>query len=129
MLPVIARYCANKCGAGFAPNLLRKRSHEKLHGQIRTAEEREAILSSAGYMSGSVTTSSVVVVDDLITRGSTLCAIARAIKQRNPGVAVYGLALAKNDRQSFLMDFGHEYYTNGHIPSEWNVKWEECEQQ
>ncbi len=79
-------------------------------------------------MSESVATSSVFVVDDFITRGSTLCAIASAIKQKNSGVTVYGLALAKNDRQSFLMDYGHEYYTNDHIPSEWDEIWAGYEQ-
>ena len=125
VLPVIARLCAKRCGAGFALDLLRKNPHERLHGETRTAEERESILSSAGYTSGSVTTSSVVVVDDLITRGSTLCTIASAIKQRNPGATVYGLALARNDRHGYLMRLGHVYYTNDHIPSEWDEIWEE----
>ena len=128
VLPVIAQWCAKKCETEFALDLLRKRPHARLHRQNRTAEEREAILSSAEYMSESVATASVFVVDDLITRGSTLCAIASAIKQKNPGVTVYGLALAKNDRQSFLMDYGHEYYTNDHIPSEWDEIWAGYEQ-
>ncbi len=128
VLPAIAQWCAKKCEAEFTLDLLRKKPHAKLHSQKRTAEEREAILSSAEYMSDSVATSSVFVVDDFITRGSTLCAIASAIKQNNPGVTVYGLALAKNDRQSFLVDYGHEYHTNEHIPSEWDEIWTRYEQ-
>ena len=84
---------------------------------------RESILDSAEYTSATVNTAKVFVLDDLITRGSTLCAIARAIKEKNPKVDVYGIALAKNDRQTFLMEYGHDFYTNDHIPSEWDEIW------
>ena len=123
LLPRIARWCAKQCDSEFAPELLRKNAHPSLHGYSE-ASQREDIVASAEYTSDLVTTPNVFVLDDLITRGSTLCAIARAIKEQNPGVAVYGVALAKNDRQSFLKDYGHDYYTNDHIPSEWNEIWE-----
>lgn len=129
VLPAIARWCAKQCGSQFAIDLLRKKRHARLHGQIRTATERECILASAEYVCETVSTANMFVVDDLITRGSTLCAIAGAIKERNPGVTVYGLALAKNDRQSFLLDNGHAHYTNDHIPSEWDEIWAGYEQQ
>ena len=108
--------------------MLRKKAHSSLHGQVRTATARESILDSAEYTSDTVNTPNVFVLDDLITRGSTLCAIARAIKEKNPKVDVYGMALAKNDRQSFLADHGHDYYTNGHIRAEWNEIWKGYEE-
>ena len=128
VLPATAQWCAQQCGSQVAIELLSKKRHARLHGQVRTAEERESILASAEYISETVDTANVFVVDDLITRGSTLCAIASAIKQKNPGVTVYGLALAKNDRRSFLMDHGHEHHTNDHIPSEWDEIWAGYEQ-
>ena len=123
VLPKIAQWCAQQCGSEFRLELLSKKAHPRLHGLSRTAMEREEILDAADYTSGTVKTANVFVLDDLITRGSTLCAIAGAIKEKNPHVDVYGIALAKNDRRTFLMEYGHEYYTNDHIPSEWNEVW------
>ena len=122
LLPLIAGWCAEQCGSDFAPQLLRKKAHPSLHGQNRRADEREAILDSAGYTSDIVSTPNVFVLDDLITRGSTLCEIARAVKDQNPEVNVYGLALGKNDRQQYLETHG-QHSTNDHIPSEWNEIW------
>ena len=121
-LPLIAGWCAKQCGSDFVPNLLTKKAHPSLHGRMRSAQDREAILESAGYSSDTVSTPNVFVLDDLITRGSTLCEIARAIKDQNPGVNVYGLALGKNDQKEYLESRG-QYSTNDHIPSEWNDLW------
>lgn len=121
-LPLIAQWCAKQCGSEFSLDTLRKRAHDSLHGWSRTANEREAILDSAGYTSGNVGTPNVFVLDDLITRGSTLCEIARAIKDKNPKASVYGLALGKNERRAYLERFGQNS-TNEHIPLEWNEIW------
>jgi orotate phosphoribosyltransferase len=54
-----------------------------------------------GYAASKVKEKNVFVIDDLITRGSTLSRIAAAIKAANLGTKVYGIALAKTDRRSF----------------------------
>ncbi len=122
VLPLIAEFCAKGCGSEFRLDLLRKRPHSRLHGRLRTAAEREDIIEEARYRAGEVESQNIFILDDLITRGTTLSAIASAIIRSNPGVTVYGMALAKNDRQQYLMDFD-QAYTNDHIPSEWGEIW------
>lgn len=123
ILSRIAKQSANKYQAFHDRKLLRKNRHSSLHSAQRTRDERENIIASANYASRAVNTSNVVVIDDFITAGSTLCAIARAIQKRNPGITVYGMALAKNDRLSWL----HTDATNDHISSKWNRKWQNCQ--
>ena len=77
LLPRIAQWCAKQCDSDFAPKLLKKKAHQSLHASSDAAQ-REDIVNSAEYTSGVVTTPNVFVIDDLITRGSTLCAIARS---------------------------------------------------
>ncbi len=117
-----ANWCSRQCGSEFSLHLLRKKPHVSLHGRYRSVHERSEILSSAEYTAGAVSTSNVFVLDDLITSGLTLSTIATAIKDRNPGIRVYGLALAKNANRQYLASTSQDS-TNGHIPSEWEQLW------
>ena len=122
VLSVIAQRCATQCQSEFSPELLSKNAHVSLHGQYRSVQDRASILDKAAYAAGNVTTSNVFVLDDLITSGSTLSAIAAAIKASSPDVKVFGLGLAKNERHSYLPEAIQEF-PNGHIPSQWERLW------
>lgn len=122
VLSVISQRCAIQCGSAFAPELLTKKPHISLHAQSRTVQERASILREARYMAGTVETPFVFVFDDLITAGSTLSAIAASIKAFSPGVEVFGLAVAKNERQMRLPE-SFQRMPNSHIHADLDRLW------
>ena len=121
-LSILAQHCANQCNSQFLPHLLSKQPHESLHYPSKSAPERSALLEAASFTAGNVTTPRVIVVDDLITTGLTLSYSAKAIKNQNPQVDVYGLALGKHE---YLNNFDEDDQNspNGHIPAEWDRIW------
>lgn len=121
-LAITAQWCASQCGSEFSRRLLSKNAHDSLHRQYRPIHERADILSSAEYTAGVISTPNVFVLDDLITSGLTLSTIATVIKDKNPGIRVYGLALAKHAYREGLANT-NQGSTNDHIPSEWEQIW------
>ena len=87
-------------------------------------KERTKIVKEAQYRCGSINATHVFVFDDFITSGTTLCHIANAISETNPKVQVYGIALARTQRQHYWRQHGYpEGLRNDHIPAEWTARW------
>jgi hypothetical protein len=122
-MAILAGQAAKANGARFELNALSKQVHKPIHGIFR-AGEREAELDKAAYAAGKLPAKNVFVFDDLITRGSTLTRIARAIKAANPGAKVYGVAIAKTERRRRF--WGN--LTNDHVPNKWDDLWQQGEQ-
>lgn len=121
-LATLAQQAATASGAQFSLGALSKQVHKPIHG-IFSAGDREAELDKAAYASGKLPAKTVFVFDDLITRGSTLNRIARAIKATNPGAKVYGVALAKTERRAYWGTL-----TNAHVAKAWDDTWLRGEQ-
>ena len=121
-LSILAQHCATQSGGQFAPQLLNKDPHESLHRPPKSVPDRSAILEAANFSAGNVSTPRVIIVDDLITSGLTLSYSAMAMKARNPGIRVYGLALGKHEYLHNLADDLKES-PNRHIPAEWDQLW------
>ena len=110
-------------GASVETDVLSKQPHSPIHG-IFDAGSREAELDKARYAATRFKTKAknVFIVDDMITRGSTLSRIAAAIKASNPGVKVYGVALAKTERRSYWGSLD-----NNHVSKAWDDRWQRGE--
>ena len=119
----LVRASANVFGNPFRLDLLTKKPHDSLHRSGGTADERAEIIRNAEYRSGVIGASVVVVFDDFITRGNTLGAIANAIKDANPNVRVYGVALAKNQGVDYL----NPDTANNHLLPELANLWDRLE--
>lgn len=104
--------CAS-ASLAWIPDLLAKDAHEPLHDS-KSASERETLVNGKYRCTKNLSTNAVIVIDDFVTRGTTLGEISRAIAASNPGVRVIGLAIAKHERLSFLPGIN-----NNHIPSSW----------
>jgi hypothetical protein len=110
-------------GSAVEVDALSKQAHNPIHG-IFDAGAREAELDKAAYVSSKLKTKAknVFVVDDMITRGSTLSRIAAAITAANPCVKVYGVALAKTERRSYWGNLD-----NNHVAKAWDDRWQQGE--
>ena len=86
------------------------------------ADRRKAILAAAEFRSKEMRAATVLVLDDFITRGSTMSHIARAILKRNPGIRVFAVALGKTERRDYWHQRGVEI-SNEHIPPPWERSW------
>jgi hypothetical protein len=120
-LALLAKQAAKVTSAQFELSALSKQIHKPIHG-IFNAGEREAELDKAAYIATKLPATNVFVFDDLITRGSTLNRMARAIKAVNSDAKVYGVALAKTERRSFWGTL-----TNDHVAKEWEELWQQGE--
>lgn len=114
----IAVATSQSLGSRFDGLVLTKQPHAQLRNSPG-AQARREIVERAGYKAGRVDSRSVFVFDDFITTGTTLGAIATAIRRANPKVSVYGVALAKTERRNFAGGL-----TNRHIPAAWSQAWE-----
>lgn len=122
-LSIMSNRIGEVTGASVAGGTLSKQVHKPIHNMYAAAE-RDAELDKAAYVSSKVKAKHVFVVDDLITRGSTLSRIATAIKAANPGVKkVYGIALGKTERRAFWGNLD-----NNHVGQAWDDRWTKGEQ-
>jgi hypothetical protein len=120
-LAKLATRIAKTTGARLEIGALSKQPHNPIHN-IFDAGARDTELGKANYISSKLPVKTVLVVDDLITRGSTLCRIAAAIKAANPGAKVIGIALAKTERRSYWGKLD-----NNHVAKAWDDRWQRGE--
>ena len=116
-----ASRCAGPCR--YYPDLLQKDPHLPTGRGGLYPEFRSLLVEDANYRSGSTDAKTIFIVDDFIATGKTLSLAATAILDRNPNATVYGLALAKPEWHSLLLDWYDVDVSNEHIPAQWSAMW------
>lgn len=120
---ILGKYLSDSLGFTWCPQLLTKRVHRKLHN-LYEATERDAEVAGAYTASAPpIAPGVVLILDDLITRGSTLNSAATAIKVVAPAAKILGLAPGKTERQSYWADRGTPI-TNAHVPAALAHAWD-----
>ncbi|MCY4172047.1 MAG: phosphoribosyltransferase family protein [Bacteroidetes bacterium] len=99
----LAQSIAVGAGAKFEIDCLSKNQHESLHLQ-KDVEARDEALKMANYHAKNLGHGfqNVLIVDDIVTRGATMSAVAEAIHHANPSVKIYGFALGRHQRREWL---------------------------
>jgi hypothetical protein len=119
----LATFLAKQFGFRDLNGLFAKKAHKSLHKLKGGAAEREAEVAGAYKVVGQIGVPVVLICDDVITAGSTLGDMARAISAKNPKVEVIGLALGKAERRAWAA--GSQYaLTNDHIPAKSAHDWD-----
>lgn len=122
-LPRVVRAVATRLGMGWLPALLTKNAHGKLHN-IPNATERDTEASKADYKCAQISgVRRLLVLDDFITRGTTLNNIATAVKKSNQNIAVYPIGLGKTEKKGYATSLGLEI-NNEHVPTSWAELWD-----
>jgi predicted amidophosphoribosyltransferase len=123
-LPKTGSRCAQLLDLHWNDSLLTKQPHRSLH-RLGGAADRSLELQKANYQALALPNHlrRVLVLDDVVTRGETLSAIAKAIKTTAPAIRVYGIALGKSERQSYAAGFGY-MISNDHVPLRWADRWD-----
>ena len=123
VLAMIAGRCAEAAGCRCQPGLLTKNAHLPTGRGALDPEFRLLLVEDADYRSAATDAETVFVVDDFVATGKTLSLAATAILERNPGATVYGLALAKPEWHSLMLNWYDLDVNNGHIPPQWDEVW------
>ena len=123
----MTRLCAKEANIDFVRDAITKQEHTPLH-RYSKAETRKEILDNANYKSKRINAENILIIDDFITRGDTLSHIAQAIHETNPGISVYGVALAKTDRCAFHREWYGKELSNNHVPRKWETLWNQGEE-
>lgn len=114
-LSKLAESIAGELGVQFQPNALTKKPHTSLRRIQGGFRERDSTVNGI-YKSAIIPgVKLAIVVDDIVTRGSTLGDIARAVIERNKGTRVIGYALGKSERASFARQRSYAL-SNDHVP-------------
>lgn len=121
VIALLAGRCAGACR--YQPGLLRKEPHLSTGRGGLDPEFRKLLLEDAAYQSAVVDAETVIIVDDFIATGKTLSLAATAIRERNPETTVYGLALAKPEWHSMMLNWYDVDVNNDHIPPHWLSIW------
>lgn len=93
---LLADRLAKRCGLPVSPELLRRTVYTGAQKR-RTAAARRTALKSVFSAAAEVKGKSIVLVDDVVTTGSTLTACAIALKKAG-AARVYGVCAAAVDR-------------------------------
>jgi hypothetical protein len=114
---------AHTLGSLWMPELLSKKPHQSLHLQ-QSATSRQAEVEgkySARALKGAPF---VMILDDMVTRGSTMSDAARAIVSTTPATAkVCGLALGRTTTRRYSQEHGYDV-NNDHLPQSWIQRWD-----
>lgn len=117
----LTQHCAKYAAVEFSGDRITKKAHEKLH-TYSDATRRRAVLAAADFRSKEVHAENVLILDDFITRGTTMSHIAGAILKRNRGLRIFAVALGKTERRSYWRGFGKEI-SNEHVSPQWGRSW------
>ncbi|MCZ4107925.1 phosphoribosyltransferase [Brevundimonas diminuta] len=122
ILHLTGEHIAQQTGVEWFPQLFAKKAHNSLRfagdGASRDAEV------NGKYWSGTVAKgTTVVILDDFVTRGATLGDMHRALQEACPNTPMIALALGKNETASYGR-FCNLPVNNDHIPAEWGQLWQ-----
>jgi hypothetical protein len=111
---LLANTVADAIGGCLMGSWLTKAAHRSLHGPGMRAQSRDAEVDdvyTATLQSPPESASALVLlVDDFITRGSTMNDAARALQAAIPGIGVVGLALGKTYRATYTGHRANDHF-------------------
>jgi hypothetical protein len=118
----LARHLAERFHFKDRTDILSKRPHRALHTLLHIAD-RAAEISGSYICIEPPDCALLIVCDDFVTSGETFNEIARAVHAKSSTTQIIGVALARNERQSYAAENGLTL-TNDHIPASWTNIWE-----
>ena len=116
----ISEISAKAASIKFVPDAICKDAHESLHKKTTNLMQRKNTIKEANYRSEIIELENILILDDLITSGTTMSYVARAIRASNEKIKnVYAIALGKNEKRSICP----EGISNSHVPPEYEIYW------
>ncbi len=127
----LAKAIAEGAGARFVLDCLTKKKHPSLHRSRGGRVKRGEILEMANYRATELSCKNAVIVDDILTTGTTMSTIAEAISKSSPETSIYGFALGRHFSEHYLPEGIHSMEealekANAKIPSIFDKIWRDA---
>lgn len=99
---LIAREFAKNLSLKYSNDLLIRTKNTKHMNNLKNINERienikDAFITNEGVSNLQFLTSNLVIIDDIVTSGSTMCEIANTIYRSKPNAKLHGLTIASGD--------------------------------
>ncbi len=118
------KWISEQTDTEWRPYIYTKKKHKTLH-KLDSAEERDNEVAGKYTCKKCDELSQIIIIDDFVTRGSTLAEMYRALLDSNKSVSVICLALGKHiNTRHFNLDIATLGVNNSHIPAKWESYWE-----
>ncbi len=95
---LIAKDFAQTTGLNFTDNLIIKNKQTKYMNSLHDINERRENIKDAFEIINPIYAKDILVIDDILTSGSTLCEFAKTIHRNNPDINIVGITVAAGDR-------------------------------
>ena len=95
---LIARNFAQTTGLNFADNLIIKDKQTKYMNSLNDINERRENIKNAFEIINPIKAKDILVIDEILTSGSTLCEFGKTIHTVNPNTNILGLTIAAGDK-------------------------------
>lgn len=97
---LIAANFAQTLDLSFTNNLIIRKKQTKFMNSLVNLEERIKNIKDAFEIINLTDVKDILIIDDILTSGSTLCEMAKTIHKKFPGINILGLTVAAGDRYS-----------------------------
>jgi predicted amidophosphoribosyltransferase len=101
-LDVLGKKLAEKFQAQYVPTLLKKLGMTPKMARLKRDERADALFNRYAFSGDEQ--KEILVIDDILTTGATLCAIAKAIRAKASSCAINVFTLAATNRDSSQND-------------------------
>lgn len=118
----LGKWLAGRIGASWEGPSLSKQAHKKLH-TIKSFADRDAEVHEKYVCRKLGSVRNIILLDDIVTRGSTFAEVERAIQEQNRGVKTLPLAVGKAERKGYAASVGREI-SNEHVSAAWARLWD-----
>ncbi|OGI10641.1 MAG: hypothetical protein A3I68_07060 [Candidatus Melainabacteria bacterium RIFCSPLOWO2_02_FULL_35_15] len=97
---LIAANFAQTLDLSFTNNLIIRKKQTKFMNSLVNREERIKNINDAFEIINSINVKDILIIDDILTSGNTLCEIAKTVHKKFPEINILGLTVAAGDRYS-----------------------------
>ena len=93
---LIAKRFADKLNLLYSDKLVKRIKHTKHMNNLNNIFERQENVKEA-FKASQIQSSRLLIIDDILTSGSTMCEVAKTIHETNPNIKITGLTIASGD--------------------------------
>ena len=95
---LIATNFAQITGLNFSNTLITRNKKTKYMNSLNDINERKENIKNAFEIINPIYAKDILIIDDILTSGSTLCEVAKTIHKHNPDINLIGLTVAAGDK-------------------------------
>lgn len=95
---LITKYFTEALSLNFSNNSMIKNKQTKYMNSLNDINERKENIKNAFEIINPIYAKDILIIDDILTSGTTLCEVAKTIHRTNPNINILGLTVAAGDR-------------------------------